>query len=409
MSVRKRRWTTPAGEAREGWQADYVDGQGKRRRKMFRLKKEADQFVAGAVVEVRDGLHVPDAETITVKEAVKLWMSSGAAAGLERTTLDQRRQHAELHILPYLGETRLNRITAPAVRSFQDKLREEGRSPAMVKRVTVSLGSILADAQGRGLVIRNAVHERARSRSSATPERRAKARLQVGVDIPRPDEIKAFLAHAKGRWRPLLLTAVFTGMRSSELRGLTWANVDLDNKLVHVRQRADRYQAIGRPKSEAGDRTIPIPPIVANTLREWQLACPRRDTGRKDAQGNKVLELHYVFPTGAGKVESHANIINRGLVPAMVAAGCTAATGEVDDEGQPVLAAKYTGLHALRHFFASWCINPVSAGGQGLLPKVVQERLGHSSIGMTLDVYGHLFPQPDEADVLEMAAAALLT
>jgi integrase len=54
--------------------------------------------------------------------------------------------------------------------------------------------------------------------------------------------------------------------------------------------------------------------------------------------------------------------------------------------------AKYTGLHSLRHFFASWLINPPERGGQGLAPKVVQQRLGHSSILMTTDTYAHLFP-----------------
>lgn len=409
MSVRKRQWTGPKGEAKEGWQADYIDSKGKRRRKMFARKKDADAFLLTARTEVREGVHVADAETVTVEQAGKLWLKSGEAGGLERTTLDQRRQHLELHIVPIIGEVRLNKLTVPGVRDFQDKLRAQGRSAAMLKRVTVSLGSIFADAQDRGLAIRNPVHERSRARSSALPsEARAKARLQVGVDIPLPEEIKALLNSANGRWRPLLLTAVFTGMRSSELRGLTWANVDIENRLVHVRQRADAYNAIGRPKSEAGDRTIPIPPIVANTLREWKLTCPRRETGRKDAEGNAVRALEYVFPTGAGRIESHGNIINRGLVPTMIAAGVTVETGEVDPEGRPMVAAKYTGMHALRHFFASWCINSVSAGGQALLPKAVQERLGHSTIAMTLDVYGHLFPRADEEAALDIAAAALL-
>lgn len=409
MSVRKRQWTGSKGETREGWQADYTDAQGARRRKMFTRKKDAEAFLLTARSEVRDGVHVADSETITIAEAGKLWLKSGEAAGLERTTMNQRRQHLGLHIVPFVGTVRLNKITVPGVREFQDRLAKEGRSAAMIKRAVVSLGSIIADAQDRGLAVRNPVHERSRARSSARPtEKRARARLQVGVDIPLPGEIKAMLEHAAGRWRPLLMTAVFTGMRSSEMRGLTWANVDIEDKLVHVRQRADAFNVIGRPKSEAGDRTIPIPPIVANILREWKLACPRRDTGRKDDAGNPITELHFVFPTGAGNIESHGNIINRGLLPAMMAAGCTVDTGLVDDMGDPILAAKYSGLHALRHFYASWCINPVTQGGQGLPPKVVQERMGHASIVMTMDTYGHLFPRGDDEAALQTAAAALL-
>jgi integrase len=70
--------------------------------------------------------------------------------------------------------------------------------------------------------------------------------------------------------------------------------------------------------------------------------------------------------------------------------------------------AKYTGLHALRHFYASWCINRKEDGGLGLPLKVVQHRLGHSSIQMTADVYGHLFPSGDDGAELAAAQKALL-
>jgi integrase len=71
--------------------------------------------------------------------------------------------------------------------------------------------------------------------------------------------------------------------------------------------------------------------------------------------------------------------------------------------GRPLLQAKYTGMHTLRHFFASWCINRKEDGGRALPAKLVQERLGHASIMMTLDTYGHLFQRGD--DSAEMAEA----
>jgi integrase len=91
---------------------------------------------------------------------------------------------------------------------------------------------------------------------------------------------------------------------------------------------------------------------------------------------------------------------------------------EVDDAGVPILGddgkpkvskrAKYPGLHALRRFYASWCINRRVDGGLELPPKIVQERMGHSSITMTMDVYGHLFPSTDDADALAAAERELL-
>ena len=69
--------------------------------------------------------------------------------------------------------------------------------------------------------------------------------------------------------------------------------------------------------------------------------------------------------------------------------------------------AKYTGMHALRHFYASWCINRRADGGLELPAKVVQERLGHASIVMTLDTYSHLFPRGDDAGIEAAAERAL--
>lgn len=83
--------------------------------------------------------------------------------------------------------------------------------------------------------------------------------------------------------------------------------------------------------------------------------------------------------------------------------------GEKETEGQPITVAKYTGLHSLRHFFASRCINQPQHGGLGLPPKVVQERMGHPSIAMTMDVYGHLFPSTDDSYALATAEQTVLS
>jgi integrase len=412
MSVRRRTWTTAKGEQKEAWIVDYVDRAGKRHIKTFDQKKAATNFSATANVEIRAGIHTADSDSITVAKAGDLWIQTGVNAGLERTTLDAYRQHLRLHIEPYLGRTKLSQLSAPMVREFEDKLARgdmpegaalEPRSPAMVRKVRVSLSSLLSDAQERGLVSRNVVRELRKTRhrgAERRAEKRQKGKLEVGVDIPTLGEIRAIVKAAGGRWRPLLLTAIFTGLRASELRGLRWADVDLEKRELHVRQRADRFNEFGKPKSESGQRTVPLTPIVANTLREWKLACPKSDLG-------------LVFPTGAGKVENHSNIMHRGLGPTLVAAGVAyqaidpAGKPLMGEDGDPIMLPKYTGLHALRHFYASWSINRKDDGGLELPAKVVQERLGHSSIMMTMDVYGHLFPRGDDSAELEEAERLL--
>lgn len=406
MSVRKREWTTPKGEAKSAWVVDYVDGNGTRRLKTFKLKKQADQFAATATVEVREGTHVADSATVTVEEASKLWIASTRAAGLERSSIEDYERTLRLHIVPFLGAVRLNALNTARLRAYEDQLREEGRSPSMIKRVLTSLGTMIADAQERGLVVRNAAREMQarRGKSANRQEKRQKGRLKVGVDIPTRDEVKALLGVSEGRWRAFVLVAAFCGLRASELRGLRWQDIDFKKNEIRVNQRADRFNDIGRPKSISGERVIPAPPIVINALREWKLSCPRRDTGKLDDNGNPVLVLDLVFPNGLGKVESLKNILRRHIHPAWVKAKVVSDKEELDEDGKTVLAPKYSGLHCLRHWFASWCINRREDGGLGLPPKVVQERMGHSTIAMTMDTYGHLFPRDDDGS--ELAAAA---
>lgn len=326
-----------------------------------------------------------------------MWLATAEGAGLERSTVNQYGQHIRLHINPFIGQLKLSMLNIPVLRAFEDRLREDGRSPAMIRKVLVSLGTLVADAQERGLTARNPVRDmRARRNGKEVRlERRQKGKLRVGVHIPRPDEIKAVVGGLEGRWRPLLLTAIFTGLRASELRGLRWSDVDLERRELRVQQRADRFNTIGPPKSESGARTVPIPPLVTNSLKEWSLACPRGALG-------------LVFPNLKGEVESHRAIRGRGLIPAQLRAGICVDTGTIDNKGHPIFAAKYTGLHALRHFYASWCINRVADGGLGLPLKVVQERMGHASVVMTSDVYGHLFPTGDDGEEMAAAERALL-
>jgi integrase len=383
MSVRKRTWTTRNGERKDAWIVDYADQNGDRHLKTFTRKKDADAYAATVKVDVARGVHT--AGKSTVEAAGAKWILEGEQDGLERATIRGYRQRFRDHVVPFLGKVKLSDLTVPGARDFERKLREAGRSPAMVKKVMVDLGAILAAAQERGEVAQNVVRSRARRKERGKGERRHTQRFKVGEDIPTPGEVRRIIAQLQGRWRPMLLTATLTGLRASELRGLRWDDIDLKKRELHVRQRADRFHVLGSPKSAAARRTIPLPADLVNTLREWKLACPPGAIG-------------LAFPNTKGKIESISNIIARGLLPAQIAAGVVTA------EGEP----KYTGLHALRHFYASWLINRKEDGGLGLTPKIVQERMGHATLAMTMDVYGHLFPRGDDFEALDAGERLLL-
>lgn len=387
-TVRKRTWGTGA-DAKTAWVADYFDQDNKRRLKTFQTKKAADAWMVQARSQVASGTHTPESTSVTVAEAAKRWLERGDREGLERSTVAKYRNHVDIHINPAIGSIKLARLSAPAVEEFRDDLLGRISRP-MAKKVIGSLKAIITEAQRRGLVAQNA----AASVKIKTKTRESK-KIAVGIDIPSKPEINEILNKVSGRWRPLLITMVFTGMRSSELRGLRWEDIDFGKKVIHVRQRADQWGVIGSPKSEAGHREIPMAPMVSNALKEWKLTCPKAP-----AEGGAPALLGLVFPNGSGKVESHSNIINRGLDPVLLSAGCAIADTKIKDEdGNPVMHAKY-GMHAFRHFFASWAIE------QEFSPKKLQDMLGHSSIQMTFDTYGHLFPSIED-DHAKFAAGEL--
>jgi integrase len=374
MSVRKRKWTTKSGESRESWVVDYTDADGDRHIETFERKKDADARHAEVSVDVKAGIHIAPSKAQTVAEAGAAWIAAAEARGLERASIKQYREHLKLHIAPSLGPMKLTEISVGVVRALEDKLRLAGRSSKLTSMILTSLGAILADAQERGQSAKNAVRDLRRGRQKRAGDRH-KAPLKVGVDIPTPAEVSAILASATPRWRPLIIVAAFTGLRASELRGLPWKDVDLKANELEVTQRADRYRVIGSPKAVKSRRKVPFGSFVANTLKEWKLACPPND-------------LDLVFPNSEGKIDFHANIVQRGLIPIV-----TKALGE----------PKYTGLHCLRHFYASWLID------RGLPPKVIQERLGHAGITMTFDRYGHLFPKANDSEELGQAELAVVS
>jgi integrase len=134
--------------------------------------------------------------------------------------------------------------------------------------------------------------------------------LRAGVDFPTKAELRLMIDSVREKDRAFIATAIFTGMRISELRGLPWRDVDLEAGIIHVRQRADAWGRLGPPKSEAGNRDIPLVPMTINALRLWRLYCP-------------VGELDLVFPNRHGRVQTLQNLRERVLVPLQKAVGIT--------------------------------------------------------------------------------------
>ncbi len=174
------------------------------------------------------------------------------------------------------------------------------------------------------------------------------------VEFLKPKEIRALIDEADSeRFRTLLTLAVMSGMRQGEILGLKWTDVDWFNCQVHVRRTYNHGQ-FHDPKSETSRRSIDLGPTVIKRLKVWKMASLPND-------------LDLVFTNEAGEPIDASNLIHRMFNPALRRAGL-----------------RKIRFHDLRHTYASLLIE------RGEHPKYIQTQMGHSSINITMDVYGHL-------------------
>ena len=266
MSVRKVTWTNKNGKPSERWLVDYVDQDGARCAKNFKGKKEADLYHAQVNVEVAQGTHTAPSKSPTIAEAAEKWLQRIEARKRERTTIRQYQQHRD-HIVKRIGSVKLAQLTPGKVEDFRDNLQLELSRP-LARKVLTSFKSILK------------VNKRSHVAADVSIERdKREEHVEVGRDLPSNAEVKRLIEAMKGddpraaRMRALLLTAAFAGLRASELRGLRWEDLDMKAAVLQVRQRADRYNKIGKLKSAKSRRTIPLDTAnLLPALRQWHMA-----------------------------------------------------------------------------------------------------------------------------------------
>jgi integrase len=365
-TIRKR--NLPSGLIR--WQVNFTDANCARRAKLFERKKEADAYLVVARAQVRAGTFVSDSESLTVGAAADAWLAQcrlrrDTGRRMERATCRDYEDKVRLHLKdPEAGiaEMKLSRLTRKAVNDFRDRLLASGRSEHMTRRILSVLKLLLNHAIDNGQLHVNPAQGVRVIRAS---------RIQYKVPVPSKETVRNLIDAADEAFKPMLIVSALCGLRASELRGLRWSDVDQDNGFIRVRQRADAYQAIGEPKSAAGLRDVPAGPLVLNALRRWRLRCPHGS-------------FDLVFPNRKGGVQMHANILKRRFKPLCKQGGVTMR------------------WHDLRHFAVSLWIE------QGFSIKEVMTFAGHSSVQMTMERYGHLFPTPDHQKAMALVEQRVL-
>jgi integrase len=313
----------------------------------------------------------------TFAELAETWLAgfeSQVEAG-ERgeRTLENYRYHLDKNLLPTLAKKRLQEISTDDCARLIAELRSRGLAAKTIAGALVPLGRILALALRRGYI-----NEIPLRRLEASERPRVQKRQQRVLNHA---QIANLLAASLPSYRPLLATALYSGMRLSELLGLIWAEVDLHEGLVQVRYqlsraREDKRARRVRLKTAAAVREIPLLPQLGALLKQHKLASPHsRDSD-------------YVFCTALGTPLGARNVERRGLGRAADLAG-------LNPQELPRLR-----VHDLRHTFASHLIVDLR-----LDVAQVSRILGHARPSITLDVYTHLFDRAAHAaDIRERMA-----
>ena len=366
MSVRKR--VLVSGKI--CWVVDYRDQEGKRRARQFPTQRAAVSYETKIQAEIVAGTHVPDLASATIEQAGR-----ALAAAMQAGRVGSRHT-AELQAASQSAYPTAYRRRHEACQADQAGHR---KLPRQACRDTLTgLSEQGADQPEEPSLRRTEARTgRAERRHGLQGEGGIAARNERSD--PRENEIRAMVNKTSelwpvtSPWRPLIVTAIFTGLRASELRGL-----DLEacrpRSAHHPGPGARRLSVrVGQPKKPtAGRRDVPLAPMVVNTLRQWRLACPKS-------------ELGLVFPTRRGRVVGHSSMRQmwRRLLRALE-------------------LPRYR-FHDLRHAAASLFIE------QGLQPKKVQTIMGHGSIKMTFDLYGHLWEtaEDDQAAMAQIEARIL--
>jgi integrase len=338
----------------------------------------------------------PSATKIDVPSAVDRWLDICEKIGrdgreaVEPETLKEYVRRANV-IKRYIWPTLLHELEQVHIVQFRTWLLENV-SRDLARRTLSSLHSVLIEMKQQGLLKDDpAAHVTIRSGGRYESE-------DAEAVIPSDQEVRdllgatetlrlknEYMARCWARYKPMIHLAVFTGMRPSEYRGLPWPNVD--DGVIHVKQRADKTGIIGPVKSRAGRRTLHISPTVTDMIFEWRDNCPK-------SPGDLV------FPTDTGRPILLANFTAGAWAPLMREAGLVIPERS---GGKIILKPKYS-PYSLRHYQASKLIEKNKDA------KYIQTFMGHSDIQITYNTYGHLMKNREDhhRQTAEEIAADLL-
>lgn len=413
-SVRKRKWKGAAGRkvggrpAGECWEVSWNDGEKRRRKSGFVTKAEAEAFAVERQKEVNDGVSRPAGHRMTVADLVDEFLDQ-TRTRLERRVIGPghfnnieadlrnyiarapdyrpkaRGNRAAASFTGSLSAFQLSRLRPSTIEKFRDDLLATGLSADAVRKIIVTLHQALDYARRRDYIPTNPA---ARIKIEKPREEKNER-----VTPPSTSLVKTVISAATGPVKLAIELSACTGIRAGELRALRYRHINFEKRALTIKVALNVDNEEGPPKSLAGDREIPLAPVLVEKIAKH----------RDDAveRGGSALvfppEPGWKFiPKGWLRYRLKAVLAELGLVDARDCSDDVPDEEGIDDDRPGMFT-----WHSLRHYaISSWI-------AQGLGLKAVQTFAGHADVATTWNRYGHLFPDEEHWD--KIAAAATLT
>ncbi len=354
---------------------------GKRRSVMAKTKREVVEKATQLLQQRKKGLKTEEAKEPLADFLQRFLAFYKTEGGVALRTWQDYRYHIDENVIPGIGAIPLSDLKPREVDLWMKSLRERGLGNRTVEYAQAVLRRALQFAVEWEILDRNP----AAARFRAAKRKRAANPGAKRIQFLNPDEAREFLDFLSGdRHQALYTLAVTTGLRPEELYGLRWKDLNVDARRLTVnqvlsktrRQKGEQVPRFlfGPPKTEKSRRTIDFPEFVCQILEQER----RRVIESRALAGEKWQDHGLAFPSEVGTPLEERNVLRR------FQAICEA-------NGFPKLR-----IYDLRHTHASLLIH------EGVHPKKISERLGHSSIKLTMDTYGHLFEGSDRDSAEKM-------
>lgn len=350
MTIKKRYHTNKNGEKVSSWGYDFYDIFGKRHQKSgFKTKPDAEKSQAEDMQNSNAGCNSSLNKNIKFKDVVEKFISLYAEVNLKQSTIRSYKEHYRLHLKDFFLDIKLIEINTIILLRFIKQKKKEGLSNKTINNILTTIGTVFNWAIEQGYTNSNPV------------QRVKKLKVQhLEMKFLTQEEIDTVLKYTYENYvdfYPILLTAIYTGMRRGEIFALTWDCIDFKQNKIKVRKTLYK-ETFTTPKTNCSIRDIKTPQKLMEILKHHK---------ELQTQNN---HLNLVFCQSNGKPIDADNIIKRRFNKILKGSG-----------------VKEIRFHDLRHTYASLLL------AKDMNIKYIQKQMGHSSFEVTMNTYAHLMPE----------------